>query len=187
MHLYLFATILLLATAYVVSATWVSRRARQLRVVHCPATGSGAALHLRPGRSAWSLGVSPPTRVTQCSLWPERRLCAQSCLAEIHESPEHCAFQKILARWYCGKRCAFCARDIPPVCWGEIRPSLLSPDRRVVAWIDIHPPAVYDVLSTHRPVCASCGVAEAFREQHPDLVVERPHAPTPDKWSSPSP
>jgi hypothetical protein len=31
-------------------------------------------------------------------------------------------------------------------------------------------------LETHLPVCASCQVAEAFRRQFPELVVDRkPH------------
>jgi hypothetical protein len=164
----------LVAVVYVAAFARTWRRLHELRVVRCPGTGGGAALHLGGAGTAIGLGVGAWPHVTRCSLWPERRLCAQSCLAEVETSPEQCAFEGILARWYCGRSCACCRRLVAPVRWGEPRPSLLSPGGRLVTWLDIDPPSVYEVLSMHRAVCAGCTVAERFRRDHPDLIVEGP-------------
>jgi hypothetical protein len=164
----------LLLTAYLVAATRAYARARGVRVVHCPATQAPAAIHVDPVRNALRLGHPSADRVHECSLWPERRLCAQACLAEVSAFADQCAFQRMVACWYVGKHCTFCRRAIPPVRWGEPRPSLISPKGTLVYWSDVPPIEVYDVLATHAPVCASCGLAEDFRIRHPDLVIERP-------------
>jgi hypothetical protein len=173
-------SILIVGVVYLALALRVYREAVELRVVHCPATGGAAAVRVEAARSALRLGLHGGARVTQCSLWPSRRHCAQTCLAEVSESEEGCRFRRVLAHWYAGKRCTFCRRAIAPVRWGELRPALLSPQGRLVSWAEIAPLSVFEVLRTHAPVCASCDVAETFRRRYPDRVVERaprPQAP----------
>jgi hypothetical protein len=148
-------------------------RTRGIRVVHCPATDGSASLRVRPVR--WLAGTRPGhLRVAECSQWPARRHCAQACLAEIESSPFACSFRRVLAAWYHGRRCAFCQRELPDIRWGELRPALLSPDGQIVSWSEIPPARLYEVLATHRPVCASCDVAETLRRRHADWIVERP-------------
>jgi hypothetical protein len=62
---------------------------------------------------------------------------------------------------------------IPELQWGSLPPALRAPNGRVVEWTDIEPSALFDVLVTHQPVCASCDVAETFRTRYADRVVER--------------
>jgi hypothetical protein len=165
--------LLLLATGYVWAMAWRSVRAYRLRVVHCPGTHTVATLRILDPSDAATFGFRTRPHVTSCSLWPDQWPCRENCLAELQASPDHCAFQQILARWYKGKSCAFCQRPIPPIRWGEMRPALLSPEGRMVAWEDVTPHAIDHILSSHRPVCASCDVAESFRQRYSDIVVER--------------
>jgi hypothetical protein len=153
-------------------------RARGVRVVHCPATGGSASLRLHPAGPA-SVRAATGLEVVECSLWPQRRHCAQACLAEVKSSPLHCVFRRVLADWYQGRACAFCQREIGEVRWGELRPALLSPGGEILAWSDVPPSRLYEILATHRPVCASCDVAETFRRRHADWVVERPREEPP--------
>jgi hypothetical protein len=166
------------AVASLLAATRVYLRTRGLRVVHCPATHGSASVRVAPThpfvlRGPVHLGVA------RCSLWPERAQCAQACLAEIAESPQHCSFQRVLADWYRGQRCAICRRDIPKVQRGELRPGLLAPNGELVAWTEVPPTQLYEVLASHRPVCAHCEVAETFRRRYADWVIERPRSDGP--------
>jgi hypothetical protein len=166
-----------LGAGYLAAAARAYRRTRAVRVVHCPATGTTEVVRLTAGAPSMTLGLGPKPQVDHCSLWPARQGCAQQCLAEIGASPEHCAFQLVLAHWYEGKRCAFCRRAIPRVQWGELKPSLLSPDGRIVTWSEVAPATLDVVVRTHAPVCAHCDVAETFRRQYPQLVTDRPARP----------
>jgi hypothetical protein len=84
----------------------------------------------------------------------------------------------LLRAWFAGKTCAICERPIPPIHRIEQHPGLMNPassSHEVIAWEqfarDEHLP---DMLETHAPVCSNCVMAETFRRQYPDLVVERP-------------
>jgi hypothetical protein len=168
------AVILVTVIAYSVVALRIYLRERGPRVVHCPATNEAVLVHLAAGRAAAGLHRRGVLEVSRCTSWPERRHCAQGCLAEIERGPDHCLFQQVLAHWYRGKECAFCHRSIPERHWGDLQPSLLAPDGRILMWSEIPPATLYQVLETHRPVCASCDLAETFRQRHADWVVERP-------------
>lgn len=56
----------------------------------------------------------------------------------------------------------------------ERKPALMSPERRTVEWHEVPAETLPEVLSTYRPVCWSCHIAESFRREHPELVIERP-------------
>jgi hypothetical protein len=150
-------------------------RARGTRVVHCPSTGDAVAVTLSGGQTL----LDPQLRlhVRTCTYWPERRDCAQLCVREIEDSPVECLFAKILASWYKDARCAFCQRPISPVTPGSLSPGLLSPGGDILDWPQVEPERVFDVMATHRPLCASCLVAETFRRRFPDRVVDRPERP----------
>ena len=178
---FIFAIVLIAAIAYSALALRIYLRERGERIVRCPATGEAITVHLAAGRAAVGLHRRGVLEVTRCTLWPERRSCAQGCLAEIERSPDHCLFQQVLAHWYRGKQCAFCRRSMAEMQWGDLQPSLLAPDGRILMWSEVPPTKLYEVLETYRPVCASCDVAETFRQRHADWVVERP--PRPDHTS----
>ena len=166
--------VVLMAVAYIAAAASIWYRSRGVRVVRCPATRQAARIELASARAGLLLTPLAQVPVRRCTLWPERRDCAQWCCDEIELSPHGCRMEGILADWYQTKRCAFCGRTVPRPALGEIKPALRAPDGHVVEWSDIEPARLFDVLVTHQPVCASCDVAETFRSRYADWVVERP-------------
>jgi hypothetical protein len=55
--------------------------------------------------------------------------------------------------------------------------ALVDKDLKTVQWNDIPADKLQQVLSTHWPVCWNCHIAESFRREHPELVVDRPATP----------
>jgi hypothetical protein len=148
---------------------------RGTRVVTCPETKTTAALALDAGRAARTAGLDEPEmRVASCSHWPEREQCGQRCLAEIRSAPDGCLARAMLGNWYLGKACVLCGRAFGEIDWMERKPALMSPERQTLEWHEVPAESLPRVLSTHRPVCWSCHIAESFRREHPELVVERP-------------
>jgi len=45
---------------------------------------------------------------------------------------------------------------------------------RTFEWHEVRPEKVPESLATHQPVCWNCHIAETFRRQFPQLIVERP-------------
>jgi hypothetical protein len=45
---------------------------------------------------------------------------------------------------------------------------------QALPWQEVAPETLPQVLATHRPVCFDCYVAETFRRQHPELVIDNP-------------
>jgi hypothetical protein len=81
-----------------------------------------------------------------------------------------------LKRWYTGRECAVCHREIGPVYATEPRPGLLNvaaPSREILRWDDIPADHLQAVLDSHLPVCASCNLAESFRREFPERVTDR--------------
>ena len=63
---------------------WVIDTASRGRVMRCPETESIA--FVRAVSAAGSEGKAPEVTVRQCDLWPERKDCAQGCLARYWET-----------------------------------------------------------------------------------------------------
>jgi hypothetical protein len=101
--------------------------------------------------------------------------------ADVKDGPQHAtaatrkAGFKAMARWYAGKRCAICTRDIAPLSHFGPEPGLMgaaSPNV-TVAWTDVPSDQLPAMLETHLPVCSSCHLMSWFQHEHPDLVVDR--------------
>ena len=72
-----------LALGYVVGPVMLDAflRFRRGRIVGCPETGLLAEVGLDARHAARTAVPGPPdVRVVACSLWPERRGCAQRCV-----------------------------------------------------------------------------------------------------------
>ena len=159
---------------------WVAARAywtfRGTRVITCPETRAPAAVEVDAAHSAATALVRPDLRLKSCSLWPERRHCGQPCLDQIESAPEACLLRTILASWYQGRSCVFCGKPFGEIHLTDHKPSMLSPEERTVEWCEVRAERVYEVLSTHRPVCWDCHIAETFRRLYPERVVDRPRS-----------
>jgi len=144
------------------------------RVVTCPETHAPVGVRVDARHAALSAAGGPADlRLSDCTRWPEKAGCGQECLAEIAESPHDCLVRVHLANWYAGKLCALCGERFDRIHWVEARPGLLAPSGAVVAWSAVRAEKLDSVLTSHRPLCYDCSVAEEFRQRFPDLVTNR--------------
>jgi hypothetical protein len=144
------------------------------RLITCPETHTAEAVEVAAGEAALGAFLTEPTvHLRECSRWPERQDCGQECLKQIEIDPENCLVWNIVSKWYEGKSCVFCHKQIGPLHHLDHAPALLGPDHKTAEWREFQPREIPDVFVSHRPVCWNCHVTETFRRLHPDLVVER--------------
>lgn len=172
------AWIALLLAGTVVFAAVIGVRAylryRGKRVVTCPETREPAAVHVNVMNAAKdALFGRSNIRLDQCSRWPERETCGQECLSQIHADPEHCLVWNMVEEWYKGKSCAYCQKPFGEIHWHDRHPALMATDRTILQWNEIAAEKLPEVFQTYLPVCWNCYIAETFRRQHPDLLVDR--------------
>ena len=176
-NLVLTAILVLLIGAMVFGLAMVLRtylRYRGQRLVTCPETHRPAAVHVNAGKAASTTLIGKQEiRLDQCSRWPEKRNCGQECLSQVNADPEHCLVWNIVAEWYKGKSCAYCQKPIGEIHWHDRHPALLSPEHIAKQWNEIQAEKLPEVFETHLPVCWNCYIAEAFRRQNPDRVLDR--------------
>lgn len=176
-NLILGAIILLMIGAMAFGLAKVIRtfqRYRGQRLVTCPETQQPAAVHVNALKAAREAFVGrEEVRLDQCSRWPEREGCGQDCLSQVHADPEHCLVWNIVAEWYKGKSCAYCQRPFTEQHWHDHSPALLSPERIAKQWNEIPAETLPLVFKTYLPVCWNCYIAETFRQQNPDRVLDR--------------
>jgi hypothetical protein len=150
------------------------------RLVTCPETGGTVAVDLDLKYSAvHSAFGRPHFRLKDCTRWPEKAGCGQMCLADLEAAPRDCLARTIVARWYEGKRCAFCRRAFGAIHWHDHTPALVDAGGVTRQWTELPVEKLPELLATYRPVCWNCHVAESFRRLHPDLVIDRPLPPPP--------
>jgi len=150
------------------------QRYRGQRLVTCPETQQPAAIHVNALRAAReTFGGREGIKLDQCSRWPERQSCGQECLSQVNADPQGCLVWNIVAEWYKGKSCAYCQRPFAEIHWHDHHPALLSPERVAKQWNEIPAETLPQVFQTHLPVCWNCYIAETFRRENSDLVVNR--------------
>jgi hypothetical protein len=150
-------------------------RWRGTRIVRCPETRRPVAVEVDATHAALSaIFREPDLRLRSCTRWPERRDCGQECLSQVERAPEDCLVRNLVAEWFRGRRCAYCRTPFGEIHWHDHRPALRSPQGVTVKWDEVGPETLPALFETHLPVCWNCHVAESFRRQHPDLVVDRP-------------
>ena len=145
-------------------------------LVTCPETRKPAAVHVNAGKAARDAlkGDHVQIHLDQCSCWPEREGCGQECLSQIENDPQGCSVWGLAQQWYRGRACAYCHEPIHKIHWHDHRPALLSPEKKTVQWSEIPAEMLPEVFETQLPVCWSCHMAETFRREHPERIVDRP-------------
>ena len=182
--------LVLLSIAFLSAATaavLLLHRYRGPRVIVCPDTRGSEVVEVDAPHAAWmSLVGEGELRLASCSRWPERSGCGQECLLEIAAAPDGCLVRERLSRWYAGKSCAICGRAFEEIRWSDHTPALITAEREIVGWAQIPPRHVMEALATHLPVCWDCDVAETFRRNFADLVLDdpRPIAQSPRRASA---
>lgn len=150
-------------------------RMRGARVITCPDNELLAAVRVDAGHAALtSAGGRERLRLETCSRWPEKAGCGQECLKQIEAQPMDCLVRTQVSQWYADKSCALCGKALGAADWTERKPALRAPDGRTIEWRDVRPETMYQMMATHAPICWDCHVAETFRNQRPDLVLDNP-------------
>jgi hypothetical protein len=150
-------------------------RFRGTRVITCPETSKPAAVRLDAQHAALTAALKAPhLRLSTCTRWPERKDCGQECLRQIEASPESCLVKNMLTAWFADKSCVYCRQPLGAIDWAEHKPALQSPEGKTAEWEELVPENLPAILATHQAVCWNCHIAESFRREHPELVLERP-------------
>jgi hypothetical protein len=148
------------------------------RLVSCPENHRPAAVRVAAGKSALrAMAEKEQLKLSTCSRWPERQACGQECLAQIEEAPKACLVSTIINRWYQGGECVYCHKPFGEIHWHDHPPALLNREGKTLEWNQIPPEHLQEAFGAHRPVCWSCHMAETFRREHPEKVVDRPSTP----------
>jgi hypothetical protein len=143
------------------------------RVIICPETGKQAMVELDVRRAALtSLLGQTDLQLTNCWRWPIKQNCGQECLLQL-DMDEKCMVRSVLEKWYRDKACAFCARPFDEVDLSDHKPAMLNPEGVTVEWKQVPIAAVMEAMATYLPVCWNCHIAQTFRREHLDLVVDR--------------
>lgn len=177
------ASATLLVVAVLTSAALVKQAGRLLRsiwrfrgtrLVVCPQTNAPAAVRVDAWSAAWAEMMRDQSiALADCSRWPARRFCRQTCLGHVKTDPDGSRVSAFVARWYGDKRCVYCGRSIPDAGLGWHHAALVDDDGATIEWSSVPPEELPDLLPTHAPACWDCHVAETFRRTHQQLT-DRP-------------
>src|SRR5579859_5915175 len=160
------------------TAIRVYTKFRGKRLVTCPEDKMAAAVSVNAAAAARASSVKEAhIRLERCSHWPEHENCGQECLAQIENDPRGSLVRSQVQQWFRGRACAYCQQPIEELHWHEHPPALLSPEQKTIAWNEVAPEKLPEVFETYLPVCWSCHMAETFRREHPERVVEREEEP----------
>jgi hypothetical protein len=144
-------------------------------LVTCPETRETVAVKVAGGRAALAAAVGKEhVELNQCTRWPERHDCDQACLTELEADPEKHRVWNIVAQWYQGKACAYCHRPISELSHLDHPPGLIGRDGKIIEWEKVPAEKLPEQLAAARPVCWNCTVVEGFRQEHAELVIDRP-------------
>jgi hypothetical protein len=150
-------------------------RYRGRMLFSCPETGKPACVKVAAADAACSsLTGRPRIHLSECSRWPERQDCGQECLSQLGADPQNCLVWTKVCNWYRGRACAHCHKPFLELHWHDHRPALVGPDGKTVQWNELAPEKLPEVFETHLPVCWSCHIAETFRREYSERLVDRP-------------
>jgi len=180
--LYFVITLVVVGVLYALLRRPISEyiKMRGARVITCPDNELPAAVTVDARHAAFTAaGGHEHLRLDSCSRWPEKAGCGQECLTQIETQPADCLVKTQVSRWYADKSCAICGKALGVVDWASHKPALRAPDGRTLEWGDVRPETMFQVMGTHAAICWDCHVAETFRRQRPDLVLDNPFANQP--------
>ncbi|MCG8604385.1 hypothetical protein MJD09_05215 [bacterium] len=174
---FVIVSLIILAVIYSVGRVFFKSyfRFRGKMLVTCPETKEKVAVDVDAKHAALtSVLDARDLRLTDCTRWPARQDCGQECIRQIESSPEDYMVRVILTRWYQNKRCIYCGRQFEQINWHDHKPALRNVYGDFVEWSDLPVEKLPRILDDYKAVCWNCYIAEDFRRQHPELVVDRP-------------
>lgn len=139
-------------------------RNRGSRTVTCPESHDDAVVEVDNKYAFWmAFRGQEHSRLQSCSRWPEKQDCGQECLAQLEASPEN--IERLLTRWYEGKSCALCARELSPADWQRSRLAVLNDEQQMFELRELPLEQLQFALEEMKPLCWNCHQEE--REQNP--------------------
>ncbi len=177
---YLLIAIAVVVVAFVIRRLIASADAWKFHgtmLVTCPENHKSAAVKPSLLRAAFGDFIKrPDLELVECSRWPERHDCDQSCLFQIEQSPDEHRVWNIASQWFAGKKCAICRKPIERVSHADRAPALMKrSDRSTVEWRNLRPEQLPDAFAECAPVCWSCHTTETFLRKFPDRGFTRPY------------
>ena len=178
-ELYTLLAFLVITVAYLIHRVWVGghdfRKYFGKMLVTCPETHETVAVKVASGRAAVASMIGKEhIELSNCTRWPEKADCDQACLNELKDDPKNHQVWTIASKWYVGKECFFCRRPISELSHLDHSPGLVDTGGKIIEWDEIPAEKLPQTLASAKPVCWNCNVVEAFRQGHPELIVERP-------------
>ena len=132
----------------------------------CPDTGQPVEIEADDEYAFWSaLRGQEHSRLKSCSRWPEKADCDQECLAQVNPSPEN--VDRLLTKWYAGKTCAICERELCASDWRRSRLALLNEQHKLFELRHMHLDELQSTLQHMRPLCWNCHQEERARQAVP--------------------
>ena len=172
----IFAAIILIQFVRVLRTYFILRGAR---IISCPENHRDATVRVAAIKGALKSAIGNQNfRLSDCSRWPEKKNCGQDCLSQIHAAPNACLVSNIVNNWYKDQICAYCRKPFGEIHWHDHPPALMDDNRKTIQWNEVPAEKLHEVMATHWPVCWNCHIAETFRRQFPDRVVDRPESQT---------
>jgi hypothetical protein len=169
------AVVLVAVAIWFADAARVFFRYRGSMLFTCPETRKAACVKVAAADAARSsLTGRLRMHLSECSRWPQRQNCGQKCLSQLGADPQNCLLWTKVCDWYRGRACAYCRKPFLELQWHDHRPALLSPESNMMQWSEVAPEQLPELFETHLPVCWNCYIAETFRRQYPERVVDRP-------------
>ena len=109
-------------------------------------------------------------RLASCSRWPEKHDCGQECLVQVDPSPEN--LERLLQKWYQGKTCAICGRELTPADWRRSRLALLNDEQKLFELRHMHLDEIPSALDHMTPLCWNCHQEERVRQAAPPRLLK---------------
>jgi hypothetical protein len=168
--------LLIAASFFLIVSVRAWRTYRGVHIIQCPETRKPAAVRVDTGHVARSAVINDASevRLASCSRWPERAGCDQACVPQIERDPVDTRLDTLLDDIFTNEPCALCGRPISGVPAVGHKPAFRAADGRTIPCDQIAPERIEEILATHRLVCWNCEVAETFRREFPDRVIDVP-------------
>lgn len=146
-------------------------RNRGRRTVICPENHESVTVEL-DNKHAFSTALrgAEHDRLHSCTRWPEKGECGQECLAQVNPSPEN--LERLLQKWYQGKSCAICSRQLTPADWMRSRLALLNENHKLFELRHMHLDEVPSALDHMKPLCWNCHQEERVRQAVPSRLLK---------------
>ena len=170
---WILGVVAILLGAFALVRFW--KRTTATRLITCPENGTHQAVELDPShRLGQVLRGKDGMYLRDCSRWPEKQDCGQTCLTQIASAPDGCRVRTLLEDFYAGESCVLCGKEFgETIDWYDHEPAFIDAERNVLSWQDVPPEKLPDVMEDRFPVCWDCKVIETVRQKHPDRITDR--------------